>query len=462
MCNSHSDRYLGSSGGALSLARDLYRQMSAFPILSPHGHVNPEVLASNKPFENPVSLLITPDHYITRMLASVGVDYEELGIGQPRSPERVWQILAENWLAFAGTPSRMWFEEILTEVFDISLPFTPGNANRIYEEITAHLAKPEFLPQNLFSRFRIEILATTDSTNDSLEHHRALDPTPLNGKVIPTFRPDDISDPERLDWSESLVKLGAGTGIAITSFASLRRAIRAARDRFIVNGAKATDHGNPSAFTVDLSEGEKESLFSEIRAGNISAAAAETFRGVMLMEHAQMSADDGLVMQLHPGSVRNHSARIAERYGSDRGFDIPARTEFTHALRPLLNRFGFAENFRLAIFTLDESTYARELAPLAGADPALRLGPPWWFHDSLNGMRRWRDSTIETAGYLNTIGFIDDTRAFLSIPVRHDIARRFDAGYLADLVADHRVTEDDAHTLADQIAYHLSKDFFRL
>lgn len=469
MSSLHPDRYFGCSAAALPLAREIYQKMRAFPIISPHGHVDPALLAENKPFPDPVALLITPDHYITRMLASLGISYEQLdiptspdGIQKGVPPEQVWQILAEHWFAFAGTPSRIWFEEILGEIFDIQRPFNKVTAMAIYGEISEQLNDKDFLPQTLFEKFHIELLATTDGTSDSLEHHYALQKSSLKSRVIPTFRPDDVSDPERKDWQRSLEKLERCTGIGISTFSSFREAVRAARDRFIAHGAKATDHGVPSALTVELDEREKESLFAQLRAGDMTALNAETFRAVMLMEHAQMSADDGLVMQLHPGSSRNHSQKIYDNYGPDRGFDIPVRTEFTNALKPLLNRFGFSKEFRLALFTLDESTYARELAPIAGAYPSVKLGPPWWFHDSLNGMRRWRDATIESAGYLNTLGFIDDTRAFLSIPVRHDVARRFEAGYLANLVLAHRVSEEDAFRIAEQIAYRLSKEFFRL
>ena len=469
MSERREDRYFECSSAALPLARELYSQMAAFPILSPHGHVNAALLAENLPFQDPVSLLVTPDHYITRMLSSQGIDYAELGIptrdgvvANTVAPERIWQILAENWSAFAGTPSRIWFEEILSEIFAIELPFTKESAPRIYTEISEVLARNNFLPRTLFEQFQIESLATTDGTNDSLEHHKALGSTSLKGRVIPTFRPDDVSDPERTDWLAALSELEKSSEITINSFADLRLALRAARDRFIAHGAKATDHGMPSAFTIELAESEKEALFTRLRKVGATAQDAELFRGVMLMEHAHMSSEDGLVMQLHPGALRNHAPDILASYGADRGFDIPVRTEFTRALKPLLDKFGFAKNFRLALFTLDESTYSRELAPIAGAYPSVRLGPPWWFHDSLNGMRRWRDATVETAGYLNTIGFIDDTRAFLSIPVRHDVARRFDAGYLADLVMKQRITESDAHFLAGQVAYHLSKNFFNL
>lgn len=469
MSKRNPDRFFSCEREALPLARELYARMSAFPILSPHGHVAPALLAQNQPFPDPVALLITPDHYITRMLASLGISYEELDIpvapdGNQAGidPEKIWQLLADNWLAFAGTPSRLWFEEILSEVFEIEAEFSSANAPVIYGKISDRLREADFLPHHLFEKFRIEILATTDGTSDSLDHHQALNNSPLKGRVIPTFRPDDVSDPERGDWRQALNKLEKVSATEIQSFADLRGALRVARDRFIAAGAKATDHGVLSAFTIDLSEGEKEELFRQLRSEGVTPERAEIFRGVMLMEHAQMAAEDGLVMQLHPGSARNHSTAIFSKYGADRGYDIPTRTEFTRALQPLLHRFGFASNFRLALFTLDESTYSRELAPIAGAYPSVKLGPPWWFHDSLNGMRRWRDATIETAGYLNTIGFIDDTRAFLSIPVRHDVARRFDAGYLADLVYADRVREADAYLLGDQIAYHLSKEFFRL
>ena len=469
MSRQHHDRYLGCSSEALPLARELYQQMSAFPILAPHGHVNPALLAENSPFPDPVALLITPDHYITRMLASQGIGYEELdiptqpgGVQAGINPEEIWRILAANWRAFAGTPSQIWFEEILTEIFHIEIPFNPVNAEKIYQLVSKVLADSEFLPQTLFEKFRIEILATTDGTSDSLSHHKALANTALAQKVIPTFRPDDVSNPERPDWHSAIADLEKSTDISITSFVELRKALRVARDKFIACGAKATDHGVPSAFTIELDEGEKENLFKKAQSKELTSHEAELFRGVMLMEHAQMSVDDGLVMQLHPGSARNYSSAIYKKYGPDRGFDIPIKAEFTNNLRPLLNKFGFEKNFKIALFTLDESTYSRELAPLAGAFPSVKLGPPWWFHDSLNGIRRWRDATVETAGYLNTIGFIDDTRAFLSIPVRHDVARRCEAGYLADLVLDHRLSEDDARFLADQIAYHLSKDFFNL
>lgn len=464
----HSDRYLGIDQHSLPLARELYEVMREYPIISPHGHVDPVMLLENKPFANPVELLITPDHYITRMLMSQGVTYEELSIPHAdgsraaHDPREVWRILAANWRAFRSTPSRIWMQEILATLFDIDEIITPEHADRLYDRIDERLRDNEFFPQTLFSRFRIEVLATTDGTSDSLESHTALAQLNLGGRVIPTFRPDDVSDPERSQWPDSIRALSVSSGEGCETFGSFLEALRARRKVFKMHGATATDHGVISTQTLNLSNAEKERLFAQLLRGEITATDAAAFRAVMLLEHARMAADDGLVMQLHPGSCRNYSKEIADRYGRDRGFDIPLPTHYVRELQPLLDEVGFNPNFRMVLFTLDETTYSRELAPLAGVYPSLRLGPPWWFHDSLNGMERWRDSVTETAGFYNTVGFIDDTRAFCSIPVRHDIARRFDAGYLAREVARHRITKIEALELAADIAYHLSKSFFRL
>lgn len=464
----YSDRYLGTDQHSLPLARELYEVMREYPILSPHGHVDPALLLENKPFADPVELLITPDHYITRMLISQGVTYEELSIPHAdgsravRDPREVWRILAANWRAFRSTPSRVWMQEILATLFDIDEIITPERADHFYDRIDERLHDSEFLPQALFRRFGIEVLATTDGTSDSLENHTALAALDLGGRVIPTFRPDDVSDPERSQWSDSIEALVASSQQDCDTFAGFLEALRIRRKVFKTHGATATDHGVVSAQTLNLSSVEKEKLFAQLLKGEITAANAATFRAVMLLEHARMAADDGLVMQLHPGSCRNYSKEIADRYGRDRGFDIPLPTNYVRELQPLLDEVGFNPNFRMVLFTLDETAYSRELAPLAGAYPSLRLGPPWWFHDSLNGMERWRDSVIETAGFYNTVGFIDDTRAFCSIPVRHDVARRFDAGYLAREVARHRITKIEALELAGDIAYNLSKSYFHL
>ncbi len=462
-----SDRYLTDDQNALPLARDLYEVMKEFPILSPHGHIDPKLILENKAFANPVELLVTPDHYITRMLFSQGVSYESLGIpkrdgsGGAVDPESVWRILADKWHLFRGTPSRIWVQEILYTLFGIDEILTPANASALYEVIDSKLKAKEFLPQALFNKFKIEVLATTDATADDLSAHKAIADLGLTGRVIPTFRPDDVSDPLRADFKSAITKLGKAAGIEINSFAALQQGLRKQRELFKSLGATATDHGVFSAQTLMATDSEKEALFKQVMQ-EADLATVEKYRAVMLMEHALMSADDGLVMQLHPGSLRNYDEKIFDTYGADRGFDIPVSLTFTKELQPLLNEVGSSKNFKMVLYTLDESTYSRELAPIAGAYPSVRLGPPWWFLDSLNGMQRWRDAVTETAGYYNTVGFIDDTRAFCSVPVRHDVARRFDAGYLAKEVSRHRISKSEALELAANVAYNLSKDFFNL
>ena len=458
MPNAYADRYLGASEN-LELARQIFGEMNKYPIISPHGHVAASMILENKNFSDPVALLLTPDHYILRMLYSQGVSYEKLAMN---SPEDNFKLLAENWRLFRSTPSRIWFHEILATLFDVSEILAPENAMKIYDQIAAKLQSPEYKPQALFKRFNIELLATTDSTADSLSSHIELAKIDLGGRVIPTFRPDDVSDPDRPDWKASLEKLGEVYGIEIDSFARLLEALRKARAHFKDCGATATDHGTFSARTLNLIDSQCDSLFRKVISDGATALEKDDFRAVMLFSHALMAADDGLVMQLHPGSLRNYDANILAKFGGDKGFDIPVATTYTEELQPLLNAVGSHPNFRMVIFTLDESTYSRELAPLAGAYPSIRLGPPWWFNDSLNGRERWRDAITETAGYYNTVGFIDDTRAFASIPVRHGVARRFDAGYLAREVSRQRITESEAMELAGDLAYNLSKEFFNL
>jgi glucuronate isomerase len=458
MASAYADRYLGESQN-LPLARAIYGEMRKYPIISPHGHVDAAMILANKNFTDPVALLMAPDHYILRMLHSQGVKYEKLA---ENSSEENWKLLAENWKLFRSTPSRIWFQEILATLFDVSEILAPENALKIYNQINTKLQSLEFKPQALFKKFNIELLATTDGTSDSLDAHIELSKIDLGGRIIPTFRPDGVSDPERPDWKSNLVDLGKRYGIEITSFAKLLATLRSARAHFKDNGATATDHGVFSARTLKLESGEVEALFAKALAGTATKAELDDFRAAILFEHALMAADDGMVMQIHPGSLRNYDAEVFAKFGADKGFDIPVATTYTRELQPLLNAVGKHPNFKAVIFTLDESTYSRELAPLAGAYPALRLGPPWWFHDSLNGLERWRDAITETAGYYNTVGFIDDTRAFASIPVRHDVARRFDSSYLAREVSRHRITENEAMELAGDLAYNLSKDFFNL
>lgn len=458
MPSAYADRFLGESEH-LPLARAIYGEMRKYPIISPHGHVDAAMILANQNFSDPVALLMAPDHYILRMLHSQGVNYEQLA---KNTSEESWKLLAENWKLFRSTPSRIWFQEILATLFDVSEILAPENAAKIYNQIDTKLQSSEFKPQALFKKFNIELLATTDATADSLDSHIELSKIDLGGRVIPTFRPDGVCDPERSSWKSNIADLGNRYGMEITSFANLLAALRKARAHFKDNGATATDHGVFSARTIKLKDSEVEELFRKSFAGTANQAELDDFRAAILFEHALMAADDGLVMQIHPGSLRNYDADIFAKFGADKGFDIPVATTFTKELQPLLNAVGKHPNFKAVIFTLDESAYSRELAPLAGAYPALRLGPPWWFHDSLNGLERWREGITETAGYYNTVGFIDDTRAFASIPVRHDVARRFDSGYLAREVCRQRITENEAMELAGDLAYNLSKDFFNL
>ena len=453
------DRYLSND----PFAWNLYEIMQAKPIISPHGHIDVKVLLENKAFTNPVELLITPDHYITRLLYSQGISYEALGLdGSKKDPKQIWQLFADNYHLFQVTPSRIWMQEILYTLFGINEIISSSNALSIYEVLDAKLKTKEFLPQSLFNRFNIEVLATTDSTSTDLSDHKKLGAVGLNGRVIPTFRPDDISDPARSDWKQSLSNLSKQSGIEVSSFANLLAALRKQRDYFIDHGATATDHGVFSAQTLKLDKNEAQALFEKLLAGDLSKENVEKFRAGILFEHGVMSEQDGLVMQLHPGSLRNYDKKIFDKYGADRGFDIPVSLTFTKELQPLLNEVGSSKKFKMVLYTLDESTYTRELAPLAGVYPSIRLGPPWWFLDSFNGTNRWRDAVTDTAGFYNTVGFIDDTRAFCSVPVRHDLARRQDAVYLAKKVSEGLLTQSEALSLAPQLAYQLSKDFFNL
>ena len=214
--------------------------------------------------------------------------------------------------------------------------------------------------------------------------------------------------------------------------------------------------------TAELTPSEADTIFQRALHGKIDSSDVSRFTAHMLMEMARMSIEDGLVMQLHPGSLRNHNEVIFQKFGLDKGADIPIQTEYTQNLRPLLNKYGNDSRLTLILFTLDETTYSRELAPLAGHYPALKLGPPWWFFDSLNGMARYFDRVMETAGIYNTAGFNDDTRAFCSIPARHDLWRRASADWLAGLVARHIIDMNDAKEMIQDLAVNLAKRAYKL
>ena len=446
------------------IARHLYDGVRALPIVSPHGHTQAAWFARDQPFPDPATLFVQPDHYVHRMLYSQGISLEDLEIGAPQiqDPRRVWRLFAENYFLFRGTPTRLWLDFAFSELFGLEQRLSAATADTYFDTISEALGQPAFRPRALFERFRIEVLATTDSALDSLEHHQAIRDSGWSGRVLPTFRPDAVLDPDFAGFPANLRKLAEQTGQDTSTLAGYLAALRQERQRFKSMGATATDHGHPTAATADLSQRELEDLFHLVSTDAFTPGDAELFRAQMLTEMARMSLEDGLVMQLHPGSLRNHNPQIFERYGRDVGADIPVPTDYVRGLQPLLARFGNERALTLVLFTLDESTYSRELAPLAGHYPCLRLGPPWWFHDSPEGMLRYRSQVTETAGFYNTAGFNDDTRAFLSIPARHDVARRMDCAFLAGLVADGRLDEEEAVSVAEDLTVNLARQTYRL
>lgn len=461
----HPDRLFPAEAESRAIARRLYAEVARLPIISPHGHTDPAWFATNAAFGNASELLLQPDHYLFRMLHSQGIALEALGIGpagRGADPREAWRLLAGHYHLFRGTPSRMWLDWVFAEVFGLEQQLCAETADGHFDTITGALGRAEFRPRALFDRFGIEVLTTTESPLDDLAHHAAIRTSGWKGRVLTAYRPDPVVDPEFEGFSANLDQLADLTGEDCRSWQGYLRAHRSRRAFFASMGATSTDHGHPTAATADLSVTEAEALFARIVGSTFTAAEAELFRAQMLTEMAGMSLDDGLVMQIHPGSLRNHNRALFDRFGRDKGADIPTATEYVRALRPLLCRYGNETGLTVIVFTLDESTYARELAPLAGHYPALRLGPAWWFHDSPEGMRRFREQTTETAGFYNTVGFNDDTRAFLSIPARHDVARRMDCGFLAQLVAEHRLDEDEAAEVAVDLAYNLPKRAYRL
>jgi len=462
----HPERLFPADMALRGIAIDLYESVRDLPIVSPHGHTDPSWFALDEQFPDAVELLIKPDHYVIRMLYSQGISMESLGIkpldgnGAGTDPREIWRLFAQNYHLFSGTPSRIWLDHVFNEVFGLGVLLNDATADQYFDYINECLGRPEFRPRALFDRFNIEALATTESPLDSLQHHQTIRDSDWNGRVITTYRPDPVVDPEFENFTANVQRFGEIASEDVSSYAGYLAAHRAQRLVFQSMGATATDHGHPTAATADLDESACEALYQKALAGNCSIEEAELFRAQMLTEMAAMSIDDGLVMQLHPGSCRNHNPLVFERFGRDKGADIPQRTEYVKALKPLLDRFGTEPGFTL--FTLDETNYSRELAPLAGHYPCLRLGPPWWFHDSAQGMQRFREQTTETAGFYNTVGFNDDTRAFLSIPARHDVARRVDCSFLATLVAEHQISKAEAETIAGKLAYGLVKQAYHL
>lgn len=464
----HPDRLFPLDADARAIARRLFAQVERLPIVSPHGHTDPRWFAENHAFPDPATLFVVPDHYIFRMLYSQGVDLADLGVprrdGRPveKDPRKIWRRFAEHYHLFRGTPTRAWLDHSFATLFDLDLRLTPQTADLYYDRIAERLARPDYRPRALFERFDIEVIATTESPTDPLDAHKAIRASGWKGRVITAFRPDPVVDPEFEGFPLHIARLSELSGIDATSWDGYLAALRERRAFFKSMGATSTDHGHPTARTCDLSRAECERLFGLAITGRCTGDDAELFRGQMLTEMARMSLDDGLVMQIHPGSFRNHNPTIFAQNGRDMGADIPRKTEYVNALKPLLDLFGNEKALTIILFTLDETVYSRELAPLAGHYPALKLGPAWWFFDAPGGMRRFRDLTTETAGFYNTVGFNDDTRAFCSIPARHDVARRVDCACLAELVAAHRLDEDEAAELAVDLAYNLVKKAYRL
>lgn len=447
-----------------AIAERLYASVRHLPIISPHGHTQAAWFANNEPFPDPAKLFVQPDHYIYRMLHSQGISLEdlEIGVAEMKDPRRVWRIFAEHFYLFRGTPTRLWLDQVFQELFGFEERLSAKTADHYFDVVSEKLRTPEFLPRALFDRFQIQVLATTDSPLDTLVEHKTIRSSGWSGRILPTFRPDPVVDPAFAGFHNNLIQLGEQTGEDSSNWHGYLAALRASRLRFKELGCTATDHGHPTAQTADLTEFEASSLYERIFSGTADKDQQELFRAQMLTEMARMSIEDGLVMQIHPGSSRNHNRALYERYGRDIGADIPTATDYVHALKPLLGRFGDDPALRIILFTLDETTYSRELAPLAGHYPCLRLGPPWWFHDSPEGMMRFREQATETAGFYNTVGFNDDTRAFLSIPARHDVARRVDCSFLARLVTEHRLDEEEAFELAYELTNGLVRRAYKL
>jgi glucuronate isomerase len=458
----HPNRFFPADPGTRAVAWDLFESVEKLPIISPHGHTDPKWFAADAPFEDATSLLLWPDHYVTRMLYSQGVTLEALGLQNPNADRRAaWRLFAAHYHLFRGTPSRLWLDHVFVTVFGMSKRLGAETADHYYDTINAALATPAFRPRALFKRFNIEKIATTEGALDTLADHDVI-ARDWPGHVVTTYRPDDVIDADKEEFAANVEQFGALTGQNAATWAGYLNAHQERRAFFRAHGATATDHGHPTAQTADLSAAEGQALLDRLLRGRREAGDAELFRAAMLTEMAKMSCDDGMVMQIHPGSFRNHNAALFAKYGPNVGADIPMRTDYVSALKPLLDCVGNRSDLSIILFTLDESNYARELAPLAGHYPCLKLGPSWWFHDSPEGMLRFRRQVTETAGFYNTIGFNDDTRAFLSIPARHDLARRIDAAYLAELVTTHRLEEDESRELIVDLAYNFPKAAYKL
>jgi glucuronate isomerase len=463
----HPDRLLPADPSVRSLARELYDTVRELPIISPHGHIDARLLLEDVPFPDPAGLLVTPDHYVTRLLHASGVPLEALGVGRGALPEHearaVWRLVCEHWSVLQGTPVRYWFDSELAEIFGVAVRPSAATADALYDQIANCLATPQFRPRALFERFGIEVLATTDDPCSDLAQHAALAAEPsFRGRVVPTFRPDCYLEPVEPGWAEAVARLGTAADVDTGDYRGYIAALEQRRRHFLAHGAVSADHGHVDARTEPLTPDEATRIYRAARTGTATEHEAHAFRRHMLLEMARMSCDDGLVMTIHPGAVRGHHTPTADRHGPDRGHDIPVATEYTRSLRPLLERYGNHPNLHLVLFTLDETVWSRELAPLAGFYRCVYIGAPWWFLDAPDAIRRFRAAVTETAGFTRTSGFVDDTRGFCSIPARHDMSRRVDCGYLAGLLAEHRIDADEARELAVSLVVDNPRRVFKL
>lgn len=450
------------------IAFELYKGVRGLPLISPHGHVPPKLLADNEPFPDPTELILIPDHYLFRMLYSQGIPLEALGVPTVDGPDvekdhkKIWQVFADNYYLFAGTPSSIWLEYTFANIFDIQEKLNSKNAMRIYGAIRKKLQTKNFLPRALFEKFNIEVLTTTDAASDNLDYHKKLKASGWKGRVVPCFRPDAAVNILSPNWKKEIDALGKASGVAVSDYRNYIRVLESRREYFKSNGAVSTDQGVESPYAHRLSETDADAIFQRALKGSATKKDAAAFVAHMLMEMARMSVEDGLVMQIHAGALRDHNKKIFDKFGTDKGGDIPIQTEYTRNMREFLNEYGNNPKFTVVVFTLDETNYSRELAPLAGHYPALKLGAPWWFHDSIQGMIRYRQTMTETGGIYNTVGFTDDTRAFMSIPARHDLARRMDSNFLAGMLARHIISKEEAKTMGRALAYELAKEAYKL
>lgn len=462
----HPDRLLPADGTALGHARDIFAAIENLPIFSPHGHTDPAWFASNAAFENATDLLLTPDHYVLRMLRAQGVSYDDLGLvrrggGGGADPRDAWRVFARHYHLFVGTPSQLWIDHALAWAFGITRRLSADTADLIYDQINEGLADPALRPMAILERAKVQMIATTEMALDPLAQHRALERQGLIGRICTTYRPDDVTDPDHPTWAANLAALGVMTGQDIADWQGMIAAHRARRAQFRALGAVATDHGTPDMTTHDLPDAAKQALLTRLLNGQGQRGDAGLFRGQMLLEMAALSIEDGMVMQLHAGVQRNTDPRLLADFGPNLGADIPCAVSPVQGLGPLLARYGHDPHLRLIVFCMDESVYARELAPIAGYWPCLRLGPPWWFMDSPRGMARYFDSVVETAGYYNLAGFNDDTRALLSIPARHDVWRRAVATHLAQSLGQRQISLSEAQDLAIWLADGAARAAYR-